>query len=158
MGIMLPDEARGDLALAGDWKTVRTEVVGEVNDDGEFKATALNKGVHKRKLDEEEEEELAAREMITKRKGWGHTFKSFPGSKSAEDDFESLLGKRKAPQTDTQAGGVKSEEPADGEESKKLRDIPTADEAQATAVDVKQEEDAPAAPAVTFKKRKKVVK
>jgi hypothetical protein len=157
MGIMLPDEARGDLAIAGDWKAVRTEVIGEVNDDGEFKAMALNKGVHKRKLDEEEEEELAAREMITKRKGWGHTFKSFPGSKSVEDGLESLLGK-KVPQTDTRAAmGVKSEEPADSDESKTLQDIPTAEEAHATVAAVKLDEDA-AAPTVTFKKRKKIAK
>jgi len=158
MGVMLPDEARGDLALAGDWKTVRTEVIGEVDDDGEFKATTLNKGVHKRKLDEEEEEELAAREMITKRKGWGHTFKSFPGSKSVDDDLDSLLGKKKAPQTDTgPAAGVKSEEPADGE-STTMQDIPTVEEARATVAAVKQEEAAPGAPTVTFKKRKKVAK
>ena len=55
MGVALPEAARGDLAIAGDWKTVREEVVGEVNEDGEFKATALNKGVRKRMIDEEEE-------------------------------------------------------------------------------------------------------
>ena len=32
MGVTLPDQARGDLAIAGDWKTVSHEVVGEVND------------------------------------------------------------------------------------------------------------------------------
>jgi hypothetical protein len=49
MGVALPDEARTDLALAGDWKTVSREVVGEVAEDGEFKVRALNKGVHKRR-------------------------------------------------------------------------------------------------------------
>jgi hypothetical protein len=60
---------------------------------------------------------------------------------------------------DAQAGaGVKSEDPADGEESKMLQNIPTAEEAQVAGGAVKQEEDAPAAPTVTFKKRKKVAK
>lgn len=164
MGVMLPDEARGDLALAGDWKTVTEEVVGEIGEDGEFKASSLNKGVHKRKLDEDEEEQKAAGELITKRKGWGHTYKSFPGSKGGDDDFESLLVK-KAPQptaaeTVKAEEGLKKEEPLDDEAGTALQDIPTAEEAaaQAKEASVKTEEDAPAAPAVVFKKRKKVAK
>ncbi|KAH7414082.1 hypothetical protein DE146DRAFT_750256 [Phaeosphaeria sp. MPI-PUGE-AT-0046c] len=164
MGVMLPDEARGDLALAGDWKTVTEEVVGEINEDGKFQASTLNKGVHKRKLDEDEEEQKAAGELITKRKGWGHTYKSFPGSKGGDDDLESLLVK-KTPQPSTTETikteeGLKKEEPLEDDAGVALQDIPTAEEAaaQATAASVKAEEDAPAAPAVVFKKRKKVAK
>ncbi|KAH7095842.1 hypothetical protein FB567DRAFT_41584 [Paraphoma chrysanthemicola] len=164
MGVALPDQARVDLAIAGDWKTVSEEVVGEVNDDGEFKALALNKGVRKRKVDEEEEEREAAGEIITKRKGWGHTFKTFPGSKGGADDVESLL-KKKTPlpdpqETVKQEDGVKREDSTEDKESRKaLQDIPTAEEAEAQAADaaVKNEEDAPA-PAIVFKKRKKVAK
>jgi hypothetical protein len=161
MGVALPGAARGDLTIAGEWKTVRQEVVGEVNEDGEFKATALNKGVHKRMIDEEEEEQKAAGELITKRKGWGHTYKSFPGSKGGDDDIESLLAK-KTPQAEIQPEIKKEEEDgvkAEGEEeeTKTLQDIPTAEEAEAKAAEVavKKEEDASAAPAVVFKKRKK---
>jgi hypothetical protein len=161
LGVALPTAARGDLAIAGDWKTVSEEVVGEVNEDGEFKATALNKGVRKRMIDEDEEERKAAGELITKRKGWGHTYKGFPGSKGGDDDIESLLGK-KAPQVETQPevkeeeeDGVKAE--VEEAQTKTLQDIPTAEDAEAEAADVpvKKEEDAPAAPAVVFKKRKK---
>jgi hypothetical protein len=159
MGIALPDQARADLGLAGDWKTVSEQVIGEVNEDGEFKASALNKGVRKRQLDEEEEEREAAGELITKRKGWGHTYKSFPGSKGGEDDVESLLVK-KTPQPDTasvkQETGLKKEESREDEASTTLHDIPTAEEAAEAAV--KREADAPAAPAVVFKKRKKIAK
>jgi hypothetical protein len=162
MGVALPAAARGDMAIAGDWKTVSEEVVGEVNEDGEFKATALNKGVRKRMIDEDEEEQKAAGELITKRKGWGHTYKSFPGSKGGDDDIESLLG-QKMPQAEAQPE-VKNEEEEDGvkaeveeEETKTLQEIPTAEEAEAKVAEVavKKEEDAPAAPAVVFKKRKK---
>lgn len=160
MGVALPAAARGDLAIAGEWKTVKEEVVGEVTEDGEFKATSLNKGVRKRQLDEDEEEQKAAGELITKRKGWGHTYKSFPGSKGGDDDdIESLLRKKKLQPE------VKREEPGDGvkaeveeeNEAKTLQDIPTAEEAEAKAAEaiVKKEEDAPATPAVVFKKRKK---
>jgi hypothetical protein len=158
MGVALPAAARGDLAIAGEWKTVSREVVGEVNEDGEFKATTLNKGVRKRAIDEDEEEQKAAGELITKRKGWGHTYKSFPGSKGADDDIESLLGKKPQPdlkKEDTD-DNVKAE--AKGEtDTQALHDIPTAEEAEAKAAEtaVKEEEDAPAAPAVVFKKRKK---
>ncbi|CAO2650655.1 Nn.00g019470.m01.CDS01 [Neocucurbitaria sp. VM-36] len=167
MGVALPDEARGDLAIAGDWKTVSHEVVGEVNEDGEFKASSLNKGIRKRKIDEEEEEREAASEVITKRKGWGHTYKAFPGSKGGDDDIESLLGKKPAVQIadqevkkeDEDGGDVKAEV-LEESETKTLQDIPTMEEAEAKVADakVKQEEDAPAAPAVVFKKRKKIAK
>jgi hypothetical protein len=164
MGVALPDQARGDLAIAGDWKVV-SKVVGEVNEDGEFKASALNKGIRKRKLDEEEEEQKAAGEMITKRKGWGHVYKNFPGSNNGgDDDVESLLMK-KTPQADTtetvkEETGLKKEDSHDESAGPALQDIPTAEEAEAKAAegDIKREEDAPAAPAIVFKKRKKIAK
>jgi len=172
MGITVPEAARGDLAIAGDWKKVSEEVVGEVTEDGEFKAVALNKGVRKRKIGEEEEEEEeqeAAGELITKRKGWGHKFKAFPGSKGADDDIASLLGKKPdhlsqkhVKQEDIHDLGVKTER---GEDTtpKTLQDIPTIEEAeaQATATAARKEEDStstPPAPAVVFKKRKKIAK
>jgi hypothetical protein len=159
MGIALPEEARGDLAIAGDWKTVTTEVVGEVNEDGEFKEMSLNKGVHKRKLDEEEEEQKAAGEIITKRKGWGHTYKSFPGSKGGVDDLEVLLTRKKGATLEARdEAGIKKEEPREDEEDTALQSIPTVEEAQAIDTAVKSEEDAPVVPAVTFKKRKKIAK
>jgi hypothetical protein len=161
MGIALPDQARADLGLAGDWKTVSEKVIGEVNEDGEFKASALNKGVRKRQLDEEEEEREAAGELITKRKGWGHTYKSFPGSKGGEDDVESLLVK-KAPQLDMasikQEDGLKKEESREEEAGTTLQDIPTAEEAAEAAVKREADANAPAAQAVVFKKRKKIAK
>ncbi|KAF1841042.1 uncharacterized protein K460DRAFT_347626 [Cucurbitaria berberidis CBS 394.84] len=163
MGVALPDAARGDLAIAGDWKTVSHQVVGEVNEEGEFKSLALNKGVRKRKIDEEEEEREAAGEVITKRKGWGHTFKAFPGSKGGDDDIETLLGKKPADQEVKKEkeddSGVKAEAKEESED-KALQDIPTVAEAEAQAskATVKQEEDAPAAPTVVFKKRKRITK
>jgi hypothetical protein len=99
--------------------------------------------------------------LITKRKGWGHTYKSFPGSKGGEDDVESLLVK-KAPQLDMasvkQEDGLKKEEPQEEEAGTTLQDIPTAEEAAETAVKREADADAPAAPAVVFKKRKKIAK
>jgi hypothetical protein len=159
MGVALPEEARQDMGMAGDWKVVTKKLVGEVNDQGKFEEKQLNKGVHKRKIDEIEEERIAAEGLITRKKGWGHTYKAFPGSKgNDDDDLEALLGAKKSPaikEEDT----VKTEDPVKGEEdTRTLLDIPTAEEAiaDAAAAPVKQEEDAPAAPALVFKKRKKI--
>jgi hypothetical protein len=94
MGIAVPDEARGGMALKGEWTVVKQEVVGEVGQDGEYKA--LNKGVRKRKLDEDEAERELAGETITRKKGWGQTYKSLPGKGGDEDDMEALFKRRTA--------------------------------------------------------------
>lgn len=158
MGVALPEEARRDLGMAGDWKVVTKKVVGEVNEQGKFEEKQLNKGVHKRKVDETEEDRIAAEGVITKKKGWGHTYKTFPGSKGEDEDLEGLFAAKKTPEVKTEVD-IKGEEPVKGEEeTKTLQDIPTAEEAEAHAAvaPVKQEEDAAAAPAVVFKKRKKI--
>lgn len=163
MGVALPEEARQDMGMAGDWKVVTKKVVGEVNEQGNFEEKQLNKGVHKRKIDEAEEDRIAAEGLITKKKGWGQTYKTFPGSKSNDDDdLDALLGAKKSPAVKEEVA-LKTEDPVkDEEDTKTLLDIPTAEEAAAeaaaevAAAPVKQEEDAPAAPAVVFKKRKKI--
>ncbi|KAF2019036.1 hypothetical protein BU24DRAFT_418627 [Aaosphaeria arxii CBS 175.79] len=174
MGVAVPESMRGELALAGEWQVVSEKVIGE-------EEKPLNKGVHKRKLDEAELEAQAAGELITKQKGWGKTFKSFPGKHgSADDDIDALFGKGKKPavkedpdvkseqdvsgapaidsesgvkQEDGEAGDLKQE----GGEGSSLANIPTQEEAEASAAAVKKEEDAPA-PAVFFKKRKKIAR
>ncbi|KAF2131749.1 U1 zinc finger domain-containing protein [Dothidotthia symphoricarpi CBS 119687] len=160
MGVALPEEARTDMGMAGDWKVVKQEVVGVVSGDGEFKAMALNKGVHKR-MPDEDEEEAREREMITKKKGWGHTYKTFPGSKG-EVDVDSLFGAVgrdagvKVEREGTVEESVKEEVKEEGETTK-LSDIPTVEESRAGVAEVGRNKstDGEAAPAVTFKKRKK---
>ncbi|KAK7193719.1 U1 zinc finger [Paraphaeosphaeria sporulosa] len=170
MGIAVPDEARGGMALKGEWTVVKEEVVGSVDQDGEFKA--LNKGVRKRKVDEAEEERELAGETITRKKGWGQTFKSLPGKGGDDDDIEALFKKRKADVKDEEPAlktEVKEEDTVKGEaESQPLADIPTEEEAAAkreaerktdsTAALVKEEESSGSTPAVVFKKRKKMAK
>ncbi|KAH6615336.1 U1 zinc finger domain-containing protein [Boeremia exigua] len=165
LGVALPEEARQDMGMAGDWKVVTKKLVGEVNEQGQFEEKQLNKGVHKRKIDEAEEDRIAAEGMITKKKGWGQTYKTFPGSKdNDDDDIEALFGAKKTPELKMEEveEKVKTEELVKHEEdTNPLHDIPTADDAATDAADapVKQEEDAPvapAAPAVVFKKRKKI--
>jgi len=165
MGIAVGEEPRADTETNGGWKVVRQEVVGEVSEDGTFKKIA-NKGVHKRKLDEDEEERITAEETITKRRGWGRTPKGLPGKGTDDDDLEALFaGVRKPGIKKEESAEVKEEEMVKGEDaSSSLQDIPTEEEAAAkgstpvaTDASVKEEDDAPA-PAVVFKKRKKIAK
>ncbi|KAJ4354361.1 uncharacterized protein N0V89_006096 [Didymosphaeria variabile] len=172
MGIAVPDEARGGMALKGEWSVVKEEVVGEVGEDGEFKA--LNKGVRKRKVDEEEAERELAGETITRKKGWGQTYKSLPGKGGGDDDDIEALFKRRKPDIkdeDTELKKeVKGEDVVKGEaQLQPLADIPTVEEAAAkqkeergddaaAAALVKEEEGSGATPAVVFKKRKKIAK
>ncbi|KAF2706568.1 U1 zinc finger domain-containing protein [Pleomassaria siparia CBS 279.74] len=180
MGVAVPEMVRSENAMTGEWKVVSTKVVGEED------KKPLSTGVRKRKLDEEEEEALAAGELITKKKGWGHTFKSFPGKLGGGDDVEALFSKAKKPaakgndvvktESELKEELHVKEEPHVKEEmaQSSLLDIPTEGEAvakllnaNAEAVEmattlqgkspVKQEEEAPA-PAIVFKKRKKVAR
>ncbi|KAF1968365.1 U1 zinc finger domain-containing protein [Bimuria novae-zelandiae CBS 107.79] len=167
MGIAVPDEAKGGMALKGEWTVVKEEVVGEINEEGEFRA--LNKGVRKRKVDEEELERELAGETITKKKGWGQTYKSLPGRGDDDEDIEALFKRRKTEDKEEDDGvkkEVKDEEGVKGEdEPESMRDIPTADEDAArkagssAAATVKKEKEADTpAPTVVFKKRKKIAK
>lgn len=170
MGIAVPDEARGGMALKGEWTVVKEEVVGSVGQDGEFKA--LNKGVRKRKVDEAEEERELAGETITRKKGWGQTYKSLPGKGGDDDDIEALFKKQKTGVKDEDGAlkmEVKEEDVLKGEaESQPLSDIPTEAEAaakqkeerdaDAAAALAKEEESPGSIPAVVFKKRKKIAK
>jgi hypothetical protein len=167
MGIAVGDAPRADADTGSEWKVVSEKVIGEVSEDGTFKEIA-GKGVHKRKIEEDEEERIAAEETVTKRRGWGSTTKRLPGA--GDDDLEALLAKVKKPEVKQEVKeedgvDVKAEEVVKGEDvPSSLQDIPTAEEAAAKAssaeissVSVKKEEDAPA-PAVVFKKRKKIAK
>jgi hypothetical protein len=166
MGIAVGEEPRADMDTGSEWNVVREEVVGEVGADGSFKKIA-NKGVHKRKLDEDEEERIAAEETITKHRGWGRTPKSLPGKGEADDeDLEALFAKVKKPDVKKEESvEVKAEDNVKGEDvPSSLQDIPTEEEAAAKASSsmapealVRKEEEAPA-PAVVFKKRKKIAK
>ncbi|PVH96413.1 hypothetical protein DM02DRAFT_617243 [Periconia macrospinosa] len=159
MGIAVPNERDGGTAAKGEWTVVSETVVGEVGEDGVVREMALNKGVRKRKLDEEEEERIQAGETITKKRGWGHTYKPLPGKGGkVDEDLEALFNQKPAIKKEGDSQEVKQEikleDEVKGEDvSCSLLDIPTAEEAAAGLT--KKEDDAPA---VVFKKRKKIAK
>ncbi|KKY18493.1 putative formin binding [Diplodia seriata] len=138
MGVAVPDEYRGEMALAGEWQTVAVKPLDN-DDSSEYRdanrgagGAPLNVGVRKRKVEDGEEEEeelrraLAAGEKKPARKpGWGNSFKAFPDAKGGADpadDIEALLSggggggvkKVKIEGEAADAGVKKEEDPGEG--------------------------------------------
>jgi hypothetical protein len=95
MGVVVPEEYRREMAMAGEWQTVSVTPVAEPS-TGVLGPGSLAFGVRKRKMEEEAEEEAAEVAAAVKHKQWGSKFKTYPGKKSRldedGDDVEALLG------------------------------------------------------------------
>ena len=92
LGISIPEEYRREIAMAGEWQTTAQRLIyDEIKKEGEekdSKSNGMNVGLHKRKLEGQEEEEQSGGSMINR--GWGSTMRSYPGDEM--DDLEKLLG------------------------------------------------------------------
>lgn len=124
MGVAVPDEFRGEMALAGEWQTVAVKSLASdapsAYKDANLSASGalLNVGVRSKRKAEEEIEEEEALEALSKgekkaprRAGWGNSFKAYPGAKGGDpgDDIEALLSGAKKVKMEE----VKTEEDAD---------------------------------------------
>ncbi|KAK1964401.1 hypothetical protein LY78DRAFT_659371 [Colletotrichum sublineola] len=88
MGVSIPTEFRGNMAMAGEWTVTTTKVI---DDDAppEKPIEAKAVGVRKREQTEEErEEEEAVRGLFKKQRKWGGT-KTMPED---DADLDALLG------------------------------------------------------------------
>ena len=85
MGVAVPDEYRGQMALAGDWQVVSQESV-EWSQQIE-REPLPGVGIRKRKLDRQEED-VEAGGLIQKKK-WGCASKEYPSND--QDDLDVLL-------------------------------------------------------------------
>lgn len=176
MGISIPEEFRGDMALTGDWQTTSVQVIQPENEEYEKEgkgAEGRGIGVHKRKHEGHDEEEdyddgaghgREPGKIVSK--GWGQRTKEYPGD---DEDLDALLASTK---------NVKKVKPSvpEGEEPSEDVPGPVKEEGGDTAVkseeasQVKEEEPSGAAGArpeppvkdepgeptsgVVFKKRK----
>lgn len=105
MGIAVPDEYRGEMALAGDWQIVSQKPVNPeelINEN-----PPLSIGVRKRKLEGQEEEEEEAGAAL-KRRGWGSTIKEYPSLE--KPDLEALLAGTHRVKKEADVAVVKQEE------------------------------------------------
>ena len=98
MGIAIPEEARREMAMVGDWQTQSVVPVydnvedAKLEDDEDDKKTlGLAIGVRKRKHEGDEEKEEAG--AVVAKKGWGSTTR---GWGTDNDDLDSLLDNTKA--------------------------------------------------------------
>lgn len=86
MGIAIPEHARSEMAMAGDWQTISRNVQLEPEEQTDDK---LNVGIRKRKFEDDEDREEAGRTVA--RRGWGSTTRTYPGSKPVDNDLSALL-------------------------------------------------------------------
>ncbi|BDD58431.1 hypothetical protein MPDQ_006518 [Monascus purpureus] len=148
MGIAIPDEFRGEMALAGEWKTVSEKVIQEKKKEPSSSSTPAAVGVRKRKHeggDEDSEGEDPAPTRFVSR-GWGSALKQYPGSKE-DEDLDALLESTKE---------IKRVKPSVSDTpDAKNSDTPVKDEGQATVQEtdevphVKKEEPTDAAMTLT---------
>lgn len=87
MGIDVPTELRGNMAMAGDWTVTNTRVIDDTpktDEKGNVKVEAVATGVRKRvKREGEDEEDEALQGLFKKPKKWGRDTK-----RAEEDDLD----------------------------------------------------------------------
>lgn len=180
LGIDVPTELRGDMAMAGEWTVTNTRVVDDsprVDADGNPRVDAMATGVRKRvKRDGEDEEEAAVQGLFKKTRRWGRDAKRTGDEDDAE--LDALLNGTLAPvakkeKTEENAAydPIKKEKEEEKEDQTPLKKEPSDDDqgvpdtvkpsvrdSEAPSVPVKAEgEDGGGGvevPAVVFKKRK----
>lgn len=166
MGVSIPQEFRGDLAMAGEWTVTATTIVEERRGDEEDKPGARARGVHKRdRTEEQKEEEKAVGGLFKKPRRWGRDSRTLAG----DTDLDTLLSGGltvKKPEQDAEEEEIKEEIVEEQElPAKTISESPRVkEEAQEeqqpphvkNVPEVKQEHDTDAGdlPVLIFKKRK----
>lgn len=165
MGVRIPQEFRGDLAMAGEWTVTATTVVEERPEGEDGRLGARARGVHKRdRTEEEQEEENAVKSLFKKPRRWGRDSRAVQG----EEDLDALLSEGLSVKTmeEAEEDGIKKEETQKGEEiiEKATPEVPDVkeEEEEKNLPRFKQEDDAKqvhdalggAVPVLAFKKRK----
>jgi len=170
MGVAIPEEFRGDLAMAGEWHTVSVRPIVESRDDEPpAESSAVNIGARKRKHEGEDEEEA---EVRAPRKVWGSATKEYPAGQG-DEDLDALLESTKnikGKKPVSEADKVKTEpEESDVPVKRESTPPPPAEDAGEHPPAIKKEEslegvpesipeakdeNQDTAPEVVFKKRK----
>jgi hypothetical protein len=88
MGVSIPDEFRGEMAMAGEWQ-VTSERIIDPTESKEKKPEAIGFGVRKRTVPEDEEE---AEAIKMKKRRWGSTYRTHPGGDD-DADLDALLNR-----------------------------------------------------------------
>lgn len=166
LGVELPDELKKEVTGVGSWQTVSERVIENPGsrsmadillEEQDNKDALLNRGVHKRKMEGEEEDSRDEEAAPKKFKAWGSDFKSYPGAEAEEEDdgdLENLLKgvAKKMPEVKEE---WKAEDPV---AAVKLEEDVDAEKIPAALLDditiVKTEAGEETVPPVIFKKRR----
>jgi hypothetical protein len=175
LGVELPEELKREVTGVGGWQTLSSSVVefdrpsgrtlADIKKEEEQNASAsapLSKGVHKRKA--EDDEDARDEEAAPKRKIWGNTLKTYPGSRTedADEDLDALLSGVVKKPTQQPCGSTVDEGPTSQAEvnvdaSGEVKSEPTT-QTEISGEAIKEEEPNESAvtapPPVVFKKRK----
>lgn len=118
LGVSIPQEFRGDMAMVGEWTVTSTTIVEDKpkQEEDDISPEARARGVHKReRTEEEKEEEDAIKGLFKKPRRWGRDSKV--AATGTDDDLDTLLSgglvvKKKEEDVDPAAdgGAVKKEE------------------------------------------------
>lgn len=140
MGVAVPDEYRGEMALAGDWQIVSQKPV-ELQTQNE-QDPSLRVGVRKRKFEGKEDGEEAGETV--KKKGWGSTTKEYPSH--VQEDLNALLSGSLRGKKEENAVAIKQEDidqPAPAEQVNHSVPVEQNTAVVADKTKVKQEDGSP---------------
>lgn len=104
MGISIPDEFRGEMAMAGEWQITSQRIIAPEGED-EKKPEAIGFGVRKRAVEEDDEEVVLA-----KKSKWGSAYRQHPEVDREDDGLDALLSKVSAPRLTAGVSDIKREE------------------------------------------------
>ncbi|KAJ6108320.1 hypothetical protein N7523_009643 [Penicillium sp. IBT 18751x] len=124
MGVAVPDEYRGDIALAGEWQTLSETKVDVEGLEGAAKSI----GVRKRKHDGDEEEDEYIPEPVA-RQGWGSRMKTYPGAQDEDEDLDALLASTQDLKKPKQSLPTNAKEEPEEQEPEPASVLKTEDEA-----------------------------
>jgi hypothetical protein len=144
LGVNIPTELRGTMAMAGEWTITATRVIEKPGENTDDKESALAEGRatgvkrERERTEEEKEQEEAIKGLFKRSRKWGVDSKTMPAEEDAE--LEALLSGPlvKAKKEESEPPRIKTEE--DQEEAAQTDAIEPATQEQSPPI--KQELDA----------------
>lgn len=120
LGVNIPTELRGTMAMAGEWTVTATKVIEKPGENTDDKESALAEGRatgvkrERERTEEEKEQEEAIKGLFKKPRKWGVGSKTMPAEEDAE--LEALLSGPlvKAKKEESEPPRIKTEESQEG--------------------------------------------
>lgn len=117
LGVSIPTELRGDMAMVGEWTVTSTKVIEEGGHDTAAEGRATGVKREREQTEEEKEQEEAIQALFKKPRKWGIDSKTMPAAEDAELDalLSGPLIKTKKEEEASPNADVKVEESHEGQ-------------------------------------------